>query len=449
MNPFTILHVNHSDTGGAARIAVNLCAAYRQRGLVSFLATASQQSSFSHLIKIPPNQESMPPLNRLLLKWADLLYQKQIRIGSWQLSGLLRRMGEPDYYLSEALGREYFNYPGSRDIFQLIQPPPDILHLHNLHTNYFDLRILPSLSQKVPLVITLHDTWLMSGHCGYSLDCQRWQTGCGHCPYPWVYPQVKRDATAKNWLVKKKIFESSRIYIAAPSQWILDQAKQSILTPAIIDSQVIHNGVDLTLFCPADQLKARQFLNLPQDAFIVLFVADKAISNYYKDFSTVQKSVELAAQKIKNQNVVFVSLGGENRIEQINQAKIYHVPFQTDSIRVAAYYQAADVYIHAARADNFPNVILEAQACGLPVIATAVGGIPEQIIEGETGFLTPAADSEAVASRLVQLANDHVLAGQMRVNSTRHAQLNFDLNQQVSRYLSWYQDILRQKDGKA
>ena len=62
-----------------------------------------------------------------------------------------------------------------------------------------------------------------------------------------------------------------------------------------------------------------------------------------------------------------------------------------------AYYQAADIYIHAAKADTFPNVVLEALACGLPVVATAVGGIPEQIDHERTGFLVPPGDAAGMA----------------------------------------------------
>jgi hypothetical protein len=59
---------------------------------------------------------------------------------------------------------------------------PDIVHCHNLHGEYFDLHALDWLSARVPVVITMHDAWLLSGHCVHSLGCGRWETGCGKCP---------------------------------------------------------------------------------------------------------------------------------------------------------------------------------------------------------------------------------------------------------------------------
>ena len=56
-----------------------------------------------------------------------------------------------------------------------------------------------------------------------------------------------------------------------------------------------------------------------------------------------------------------------------------HRPYERDISRVASYYRASDIYLHPARADTFPTAVLESLACGVPVVATAVGGIPEQV----------------------------------------------------------------------
>ena len=63
-------------------------------------------------------------------------------------------------------------------------PAADVLHLHNLHGGYFDLRHLPRLSPRLPVVVTLHDTWLTSGHCAYTLECERWRDGLRRLPAP-------------------------------------------------------------------------------------------------------------------------------------------------------------------------------------------------------------------------------------------------------------------------
>ena len=110
----------------------------------------------------------------------------------------------------------------------------------------------------------------------------------------------------------------------------------------------------------------------------------------------------------------------------------------------------ADVYVHASRseAENFPVSILEALACGLPVVATAVGGIPEQVNDVSlgpqraTGLLTPAADAEAMANAIVKVLRDPSLRAQLAENACREVEARFSLTRQAKAYLDWFEEIL-------
>src|SRR4029079_4578923 len=86
------------------------------------------------------------------------------------------------------LGLEDFDYPNSVELLRFLPQKPDLLHCHNLHGNYFDLRALAGLSRQIPTVLTLHDAWLLSGHCAHSFECERWTIGCGECPDLTIYP---------------------------------------------------------------------------------------------------------------------------------------------------------------------------------------------------------------------------------------------------------------------
>ena len=128
--------------------------------------------------------------------------------------------------------------------------------------------------------------------------------------------------------------------------------------------------------------------------------------------------------------------------ETIGSTRIQFVPHQDDPSSVARYYQAADVYVHAAKADTFPISVIEAAACGLPVVATAVGGIPEQVIDGRTGFLVPAGDADAMAQRVVRLLEREGIRRLMAAEAQQTARERFDFRQQVRAYLDWYDSIL-------
>ena len=146
------------------------------------------------------------------------------------------------------------------------------------------------------------------------------------------------------------------------------------------------------------------------------------------------------------QSVLFIALGEDAPAERIGQTEVHYVPYEEDPKAVARYYQAADVYIHAARADTFPNTVLEALACGTPVVATAVGGIPEQIEDGMTGFLVSPGDSEMMADRIKQLLDHDGLRQQMRQQAAETAQRRFDLERQIHDYLGWYEEIIEHRD---
>ncbi|WP_292517443.1 glycosyltransferase [Methanoculleus sp.] len=326
-------------------------------------------------------------------------------------------------------------------MLDLTPEPPDILHCHNLHGGYFDLRALPHLSHQVPTVLTLHDAWLLSGHCAHSFGCERWKTGCGDCPALSIYPAIRKDATAYNWQRKAEIYRMSRLYVVTPCRWLMDKVEESMLKPGIVASGVIPNGVDLGIFHPADRAEARRELGLPHGAKVLLFAANGIRKNIWKDYRTLQSTLEMIAKT--GTKVLCIALGEAAPPERISNIEIRFIPYQKDPRKVACYYQAADLYLHPARADTFPNTVLEALACGTPVVASAVGGIPEQIVEGRTGFLVPVGDARAMAGRVLELLEDEELRQRMGWEAAEDAARRFGLERMAREYLAFYRTILK------
>jgi glycosyltransferase involved in cell wall biosynthesis len=451
-----ILQVNTSDrAGGAERLAWNLFSAYRERGHKSWLAVSYKRTADADVLVIPKGNHR-PSL------WSGL--EKNIR-GVWRLRNHYKALQHPRQAVEQYLGLESFHNPGTWEILNWLPEKPDVLHCHNLHASrpYFDLRVLPWLSRQVPVIVTLHDAWLLSGHCAHSLDCKRWRTGCGRCPYLSIYPPVRRDATAYNWRRKQQIYANSTLYVTTPSQWLMRRVEQSMLAPAVIEARVIPNGVDLAVFRPSDRQQARMALSLPPhtNAKILLFSANGIRRNVAKDYQTIRAAVALLAERLKGQEMILIVLGEDAPAERLGQAEVRFVPYQKDPGIVARYYQAADVYVHAARTETWGLAITEALACGTPVVATAVGGIIDQlkglVISGHevcdtslnrygaddaTGILVAMGDARGMAVGVERLLQDEPLRLRLGENAVKDAVQRFDIQRHADDLLRWYQEIL-------
>lgn len=447
--PLRVLQINSRDNhGGAARIAWGLHQAYLQQGHQAWMAVGAKFSDDERVALIP-NEQVKPAYVQILRKVRRYLRRKRLP-GSRALSRIMAYLIEPERIRDTRRGIENFHAPGTWHIFDRLPEYPDIIHAHNLHRNYFDLRALPWLSQQAPMVLTLHDAWLLSGHCSHSFSCDRWKTGCGLCPDLTIYPEVEADATDFNWQRKAGIYARSRLFITTPSQWLLNMVQQSMLMAGTVEYRVIPNGIDLETFCPADKKMARAKLDIPQDSKVVLFVAEGIRANIFKDYETMGAAVTQVADQLGEQNLIFLALGEEDNQDRIGPAELRFVPYQPDPARVAQYYQAADVYIHAARADTFPTVILEALACGTPVVATKVGGIPEQVKalnetddqNNATGMLIGPGDAPAMAIAIQELLLNDLLREQLATNAVQDARERFDIKDQVRHYLTWYQEVI-------
>ncbi len=235
------------------------------------------------------------------------------------------------------------------------------------------------------------------------------------------------------------------------------KVEHSMLAAATVTRTVIPNGVDLAVFHPGDKFAARTRLDLPYDSRILLFAANGIRDNPWKNYQALQQAVRTLAGTTGK--LLFLALGESGSDQQIGNATMQFRPFTDSRNQMADYYRAADVYVHAARVDTFPNTVIEALACGTPVVATGVGGIPEQIRSlagwtlGETtpnsedartatGIVVEPGDGEALGRATEYLLENQTLLMNIGENCARDAQQRFSLSMQVDAYLSLYKTML-------
>ena len=241
-----------------------------------------------------------------------------------------------------------------------------------------------------------------------------------------------------------------------------------MLAPAIEQARVIPNGVDLSIFRPTEKRMAREALGLPPDAVMVLLAAHNRHSTW-RDHTMLAGAVRELAVRAPGLRGLLVALGCDPPADGIAGIEVRAVRHQADPRTVARYHQAADLYLHPARADTFPTSILEALACGTPVVATSVGGIPEQVVPAQleavragnferlgcsTGLLVPPGDAGSMADAVAALAANPAVRRALGDNAACDARQRFDANGQIDSYLSWYHTIIEdwtrhaQSDGR-
>ena len=181
---------------------------------------------------------------------------------------------------------------------------------------------------------------------------------------------------------------------------------------------VIYNGVDINKFKPRpDRAKLRREFGLEEDKKIVLFVGRLyhrkgleillcSIPPVLQEFGDVKFAISGTGFKKKEESLR--NLAKELDIED-HVAFLGYVPDE----KLPDLYATSDIFVLPAIYENFPFAILEAQATGLPVISTKVGGIPEFLVDNENGFLIDPGDSAQLTQRLLTLLQDPKLAKEM------------------------------------
>ncbi|MCZ2808670.1 MAG: glycosyltransferase family 4 protein [Candidatus Bathyarchaeota archaeon] len=181
---------------------------------------------------------------------------------------------------------------------------------------------------------------------------------------------------------------------------------------------VIYNGVDVQKFKPkTNRAELRREFGLEEDKKIVLFVGRlyhrkgleillRSIPPVLQEFSDVKFAISGTGFKKKEESLR--NLAKELEIEDY-VTFLGYVPDQ----KLPDLYAASDIFVLPAIYENFPFAILEAQATGLPVISTKVGGIPEFLVDNENGFLIDPGDSAQLTQRVLTLLQDPKLSKEM------------------------------------
>lgn len=321
----------------------------------------------------------------------------------------------------------------------------DIIQLYNTHGGYFSHTILPKLSKIAPIVWRLSDMWPMTAHSAYAYGCECYKKGPDACICALdSYPSISRNTTKMLWEIKQKIYGECEITFVAPSSWMERQAKESLLIGKF-DIRRIPNGIDLDVFCPRDKTLARKNLDIPENAKVILFSAHGLDDNPRKG-SKIFIEILNKLGPIENALLLLVGEGGQSFIEKVPMP-VKLLGYIADPEKMSEVYSCADLIAVPSVAENLPNNLLEALACGLPSVAFDTGGISDAVHHMETGYLAAQSDSQDFAKGLRLLLEDSGLRFKFSKNAGMLAKKEFDQKSEAEAFAKLYSELIEKRKG--
>jgi glycosyltransferase involved in cell wall biosynthesis len=216
---------------------------------------------------------------------------------------------------------------------------------------------------------------------------------------------------------------------------------------------LIHNGIDLAAFRGAmiDRQTARSRLHVEPNALVYSIVANLAS---YKGYDDVLNALHLLRERLPSHWVLLAAGrdvdGNCERLTRLagRLGLSQHVRFLGQRSDIPAILSAADIHVSASHHEGFPNNILEAMCAGLPVVATAVGGVPEQVVDGVTGVLVAPHDPAALAAALHALAGDANRRAVMGQAARQRVGGHFPIERSVAALEEAYSQLADRRAGR-
>lgn len=399
-----VLHLTTSESGGAGLAACRLAEAQTSANVDSQIL--SNQNKY---------QISIPTHSRMLGRFESKLITA--------INTVLTNKKYP--------AQSIFSISGINQKY-IVSLKPDIIHIHNWY-NFLSFSDFRFLMKNYIVVFTMHDMRLLTGGCHYSVECKNLNKGCNNCPQ--TRKPLKFNAIQKRRLEAIFAENRNRYAVIAPSVWLSDLAERSAIGKFAREVLPIPNVINNTNTYLSEDLHFKS--NLPK----LLFVAHDMNSSI-KGFDLLLAAL-LKLQAVHKIEFQLTTVGrGFEKINIKSNLVVTHIE-HCNQDRMRNLMKLHDAIVVPSRADNSPNVISEAQANGLIVIGSEVGGIPELVSENETGFVFKP-NIESLAESLIRFYNAKNLDS-IRTKAREFALKRDDVLAIVDRHISLYQRLSNEK----
>ncbi len=204
----------------------------------------------------------------------------------------------------------------------------------------------------------------------------------------------------------------------------------------------VHSGIDIHKFDHIHNSRIREEFHIPDDHFLIGTVA--AIAGH-KDYPTLLRAAHIVSEQDDKISFLAVGAGPEEKkikslAKELKLSRFFFAGFRPD---VGFFLKSFDAFVLSSKTEGLGTSLLDAQAVGLPIIATTAGGIPEIVQDDINGFLVPPENPQALAKKMLQLKKNkskQILFSRNAINQVTA----FDVSETVRKTIIVYQTCLQQ-----
>lgn len=397
-----IVHINTYDYGGAANAAINIHESLLSIGIDShFLCLHDSGRSINNKVVF----------SKLILKSSIKKILHKLRIYKTQTEKnkkeIQQNKGEFEQFTFYKTDYRVNNHP-------LIQTA-DIIHLHWV-ANFIDYQSFFNHISK-PVIWTLHDKNPVMGGLHLFIDKSRKNN----------IQKIEQEYQLHKYRI---LNQYSKLFIVAPSSSLMQFSKATLPTKKHYN---IYNPVNTENFRVYVQQYAKKLLGFDINKILILSFAYNKVVHHKGTDLLIQ-----AIKKVNKQTVDFTLIGQTDICVSLENTNITQKI--TDNRLLAIWYSAADAFIISSREENLPNTMLEAMACGTPVISFPVGGMAEIIKNGFNGILANQISAASLAEAIEQFIERKNKFNREKIRE--FARQNFAPEKIANKYIELYKSVL-------
>ncbi|QQZ62204.1 glycosyltransferase [Paenibacillus sonchi] len=275
----------------------------------------------------------------------------------------------------------------------------DIAHYHLIHNHFLSILDFPQLTSNKPSVWTVHDPWIITGHCIHPCECSGWMNGCHNCPKvedPTFPMQV--DKASQMWNIKKDVYQNLKVDIVVASDFMEKYITESPLTSHFNRVHKIPFGIKVEQFQLSDKWEVRSSWSIPESNFVISFRAEP---NEVKGLKFI---IEMLDELDGSLPVTILTLGHEPLPAYlIGKFQVIELGWENDQELLCDFYAASDVFLMPSLAESFGLMAVEAMAAGCPVIVFDNTVLVEITHAPECGIAVPYKNADALKFEVCRL----------------------------------------------